>query len=120
MIAILLRHPSVNANSLGKYGRNALHYLAESGRATNSLANLLLKAGTDPWKADVDGRLLIHLAARSGNTEVMKALRCPPIESRDVYLRLRYRAKTTWKHKLMTGRRLCILHTLSPRPCCGS
>ena len=71
----LLRHRGIDAQATGRYRWNALHYLARTNHKTSrKVAELLIKAGTDPLGLDIDDWLPIHLASKSGNILLMELL----------------------------------------------
>ncbi|GAW26926.1 putative ankyrin repeat protein [Rosellinia necatrix] len=74
IIKVLLRHPKIDPKATSRWNWNSLHILAntESGKNTTEIAELLIKAGTDPLKADIDDWLPIHLASQNGNIPLLE------------------------------------------------
>lgn len=72
----LLRCPAVDVHAKGRWGWNALHYLARDNESEGgiSVARLLIEAGADPLAADMDGWLPLHFAADCGNIGMMEFL----------------------------------------------
>lgn len=84
MVKSLLEHKGINQvepNVTGRWGWNALHYLADTdpgndgGELTTKIAELLIVAGTNPLERDTDGWIPLHMAARSGNLALLRFLR---------------------------------------------
>ncbi|KAI1429531.1 ankyrin repeat-containing domain protein [Xylaria sp. FL1777] len=74
LIRVLLRNPKINPKAIRRWRWNSLHILANRGSRKNSIeiAELLIKAGTDPLEADIDGWLPIHLASQNGNIPLLE------------------------------------------------
>lgn len=83
MVKSLLEHRGTNQvepNVTGKWGWNALHFLADAdpgsdgGEVTTKIAGLLIVAGINPLERDDEGWIPLHIAARSGNLPLLQFL----------------------------------------------
>lgn len=67
---LLLGLDEVDANAIGNWSWNAVHFAADSEKASaRGVAELLIHAGVDALLADVDGWIPFHVASRASNTD---------------------------------------------------
>ncbi|KAI0597425.1 ankyrin repeat-containing domain protein [Biscogniauxia sp. FL1348] len=72
IVRVLLKM-GVDVNLKCRRGWNALHYVANYATVSRDISELLVQAGTET-SVDVDSWLPVHLAATSGNTNLLEVL----------------------------------------------
>lgn len=66
LTSLLLTTPGIDVDVKGRWGWNAFHFAADSGKSGEvQVSELLIQAGVDALLADVDDWLPIHVAARA-------------------------------------------------------
>ncbi|KAE9578246.1 hypothetical protein CGMCC3_g5476 [Colletotrichum fructicola] len=66
LTSLLLTTPGIDVDVKGRWGWNAFHFAADSGKSGEvQVSELLIHAGVDALLADVDDWLPIHVAARA-------------------------------------------------------